>query len=96
MSYHGVSNWPPAWVQVASSGSVMKVVRGEEGILTSITYGGRDEKKFYLTIEHEGERYMGTLLFDDPAFAYLVSNLLSNRIGWSITAIADLDASYSL
>jgi hypothetical protein len=86
MRYGRVKNWPPVWVM----GSKGKIT-GETGILKDIRRDARNGKRCYLVIEHEGDRYHGALLFDDPMFCSLISGVLENHRGWSIKDIGDLD-----
>lgn len=96
MTYHRVPNWPPVWVQSLSLPENKKV-RGELGTLKEVVYRRLDARpRCYLVIEYQNENYVGTLLFDDPAFCYLVAKTLRNRIGWSIKALGDLDLSHTL
>jgi len=44
----------------------------------------------------ESQRYLGTLLFTDKKFCWLICKLLKNRTGMSIKEIGDLDLSYTL
>jgi hypothetical protein len=50
----------------------------------------------YLSMEFDGERYMGALLFDDAAFCWEVFVLLRQHLGRSIKEIGDFDLSYTL
>ena len=43
--------------------------------------------KCYLTIEHEGERFIGTLRFDDPTICRFIMSMLKSHIGRSIEDI---------
>jgi hypothetical protein len=97
MQYRGVSNWPPTWVQ-AISPMENKKLRGEIGVLNEV--GSPRSISLmtacHITIEYELERYVGTLLFDDPAFCFLISKVLSNHLGWSIEDIGSIDLSFAL
>ena len=95
MFYRGISTWPPIWVQSRFRG-LHKKLSGEIGVLKQVHLGlGDRSPRCYLVIEHDRERYVGTLLFDDPAFCFLLISILAGRIGWSIEAIGDMDLSYT-
>ena len=92
MSYRGVPNWPPVWIQ--SRGFAVKPMRGEVGILV---YVYRNENtsstKCYLTIEHEHQIYVGTLLFDYSArgFGVQICKLLNANTRRTLKEIGDLE-----
>ena len=94
MSYRGLKNWPPVWTQT-QNGSV-KTVLGEIGVLRCIYANDRIASKCYLVIDHEGQRYVGCLIFSDRSFANLVTRLLRTYVGRSIQEIGDLDVTHTL
>jgi hypothetical protein len=94
MQYRGTRNWPPVWTQAGTVGN--KSARGEVGVLKQVNGDRRSTQRFYLVIEHEGERYVGALLFDDAAFGWFISKVLRSHIGWPIKTIGSLDFSFSL
>ena len=94
MQYRGMRNWPPVWTQAGTTGN--KSARGEIGVLKQVNGDRRSTQRFYLVIEHEGERYVGALLFDDTAFGWFISKVLRSHIGWPIKNIGALDLSFSL
>jgi hypothetical protein len=96
MSFHGVSNWPPVWTPRTLRGVKPKIVRDEVGILRYIHTYDQESNKCYLVIEHEGELYAGTLLFDDETFCHQVTALLRQYIGRPIEEIGGLDVSFML
>jgi hypothetical protein len=94
LSYRGMHSWPPLWTQRGTNGN--KTLRGEVGILRQVNGDSRSNRRCFLVIEHEGERYVGTLLFDDHVFCWLVSKVLKTHIGWPIKDIGALDMSFTL
>jgi hypothetical protein len=94
MTYHGVRNWPPMWAPVAHEGE--KTLNGEIGILKRVDCQVRFSNRCFLTIEVGGESYVGTLLFDDATFCWLVGRILQKNIGDSTKDVGDLDLSFTL
>jgi hypothetical protein len=94
MRYGRLPNWPPVWTQNTRSG-VKKLV-GEMGVLAYIHARHGPSNKCYLVIDHEHERYVGTLLFDDQMFCGQICHLLRRHIGRSIQEIGDLEVSHFL
>lgn len=67
MSYHGVRNWPPAWV--GRDANKEKRIRGEVGILHDAmqsVLGPKD--RLFLVMVHDWNEYVGCLLFEDVTF----------------------------
>ena len=50
----------------------------------------------FLTIEHEGQEYVGALLLGDPLFCCQIFTLLTEHNGESIQQIGDIDLSDSV
>lgn len=95
MRYRGLSNWPPAWTPHSTSGQERQL-REEIGILKQVERDVKTTRKCYLVIEHEAREYMGTLLFDDAMFGWLVSVNLRKHIGKPIKEIGEIDLSHTL
>ena len=53
MSYRGVPNWPPIWVQRKSAGG-QQTLHSEIGIFKTSETTGIDYRKSFLFMEHEG------------------------------------------
>ena len=87
-----VRNWPPVWSAIAGE---VRAITGEIGVLKSVTYRDLYPRRCHLTIEHEGENFIGTLLFDDPSVCWLIRNILEKHTRRSIKDIGSLDISYS-
>lgn len=78
MSYREVSNWPPAWV--GRNTKQLEQPSGEIGFLKNVILSQLEPiSRFYLMIEHEGEEYLGALLFDDHFFCRHIYKLLANH-----------------
>lgn len=91
MSYRGIASWPPVWVRSSSSPS--KVIAGEVGVLTDVHWSADLPRRCFLTIEFQGESYLGTLLIDDVSFARQIAELLRTHLGRPIKEIGELDLS---
>jgi len=94
MSYWTVPNWPPVWTLARNSS--VRTLRGEVGVLTQVLSNSEMSRKCYLVIDFEGERYVGTLLCDDPAFNLQIPRILENYLGRPIKEIGDLDVGHLL
>ena len=94
MSYQGVANWPPIWVQ--TPGRNIKTLKGEIGILRTIVRHKQTPKRCFLMIEHDREFYIGGLNFDDAMFCEQIHDLLKSYLGRSIQKISGIDLSYTL
>ena len=95
MSYGGVRNWPPVWTNFTRR--ITKTVTGEVGFLRHARFETKSlPNKCFLLIEHEGEYFIGSLIFDDGTFCRQIADLLPKHIGHSIEEIGDLDVSRTL
>ncbi|HEX5023524.1 MAG TPA: hypothetical protein VFX54_22840 [Candidatus Binatia bacterium] len=88
MRYEALANWPPVWSRSGVDGRVgeigiLRQVNGEDGFCT----------RCFLVIEHDGQRYVGALLFDDAMFCHFITKFLQSYIGLAIKDIGDLDIS---
>ena len=93
MSYGTMRNWPPVWIEKFADTPVALV--GEIGILKHVGIHSARSKRCYLHIAYNDKAYVGSLLFDDPAFCTLVGELLKTQIHKSIRSIGDLDLAYT-
>jgi hypothetical protein len=76
----------------APRGGGQKFLRGEIGVLTHVICGGAQPRsRIYLIIEHEGEEYIGALLFSDATYCGQIADLLRNHRGYTIEEIGRLD-----
>jgi len=65
-------------------------------MLTDVTFRDLHPLQCHLIIEYKGEKFMGTVLFDDPSVCWFITNLLKKHIRSSIKDIGSLDVSYAL
>src|SRR5262245_13728573 len=94
MTYHSASTWPPVWIGRYERD---KTLRGEIGILTRIVQDEDPKRpRCYLYITHDGEPYIGSLLFEDWGFCRFIVSFLKNHYGERIEDIAALDISETL
>ena len=87
----------PRLVQDGNDKSV--TLTGEIGYLEGILRNEDREalnKLLFLTINHDGSKYIGAMSFDDSAFCGQLHQLLKSKIGLSIKEIGDLDLSHLL
>ena len=89
MTYHGVSNWPPVWIQTSEQRRVIP----EMGILKHVHCFENEPCKTYLIIDHKNQVFVGRLLFSDPSFWDRVTRLLKQKIGWPIKELGELNIS---
>ena len=95
MRFGGVRNWPPVWTNFTRR--ITKTVSGEVGFLRHVRLDDQSvPNKCFLLIEHEGEYFTGSLIFDDGAFCRQIADLLRKHIGHPIKEIGDLDVSHTL
>jgi hypothetical protein len=90
MCYRGVPNWPPAWIGRDAKQSHQP--DSEIGILTNVIQSKmKPANRLYLTIEHEGDEYLGALLFDDQFACRRIYKLLLRHRGELIHTIGEID-----
>jgi hypothetical protein len=95
MSYQSIRNWPPLWIW--TGGTQNKQAEGEVGILKSVVLVGTEPfNKCYLIIEHDGEQYVGCLLFGNSSFCRQVYRVLDENCGVSLQHIGGIDVNYSV
>jgi hypothetical protein len=95
MSYQSIRNWPPLWIW--TGGTQNKQAEGEVGILKSVVLVGTEPfNKCYLIIEHDGEQYVGCLLFGNSSFCRQVYRVLDDNCGVSLQRIGGIDVNYSV
>jgi len=92
LSYKGARSWPPIWLW--GGGNKYVYTTGEVGVLKDVMYSSIEPyEKCFLTMEHEGRKYIGTLLVGDPVFCREIYALLMEHRGKSIQEIGDVDLS---
>ena len=90
----GSKTWPPVWT--ATRQDKDDKPNGEVGILEDVMMSNLVNDKVFMFMQHEGLRYMGFMVFDDPPCCYEIYRLLKSNLGLSIKEIGDLDLSYTL
>lgn len=88
-----IRNWPPIWNNFTNP--VTNRLRREIGVLRKVRFRNADSKKCFLLIEHQGEFFMGALMFHDGRFGQQIAELLQGQLGHSITEIGNLDLSHT-
>src|SRR5262245_20850139 len=98
MSYRGLRNWPPSWVQTGGLRNIATpTLIGEVGMLTEVMLSRIEpHTRCFLLIDFKQQSWMGVLLFDDAAFCRQVHDLLQQHLGESIRQIGNLDVSHML
>jgi hypothetical protein len=92
MRWEGYSNWPPMCGGATGPGVVMPI--GEEGNLIEVrefeddSYGPH---RLLVTVEHLGNRFQGSIPFDDQDFMKKLSKLLTNHRGRSLSEIGAVE-----
>jgi hypothetical protein len=87
----GSKTWPPVWTATHQNRDDKPI--GEVGTLEDIMIGDPIDNKIFMFMQHEGLRYMGFMVFDDPPFCYEIYRLLKSNVGCSIKEIGDIDLS---
>lgn len=89
----GFANWPPIWTHKRPDENRP---HGEIGTLEQAFMSDLITNKVFLMIQYQGNRYMGSMAFDDQRFCYEIYTLLKSKVGLSIKEIGDLDPSSTL
>ena len=89
----GIASWPPVWTTTRLNSDTPT---GEIGFLERAMMHELFDKIIFLFVEHQGQRYMGSMQFDDPQFCYQIYAVLLAKVGLSIQEIGDLDVSHLL
>ena len=95
MSYKGLRSWPPTWILPSLSEAKPPRVEGEVGILTDVRMYDLLSCRIFIGIKHMGNRYLGCLFLDDPAFCQEIYNLLRICIGTFTKDVGDTDLSHT-
>jgi hypothetical protein len=95
LSNKGASSWPPKWLWGGGDRYVHAI--GEIGVLKDVMPCSIEPyEKCFLIMEHEGRRYIGTLLVRDPVFCRKIYELLIEQRGKAIQEIAEIELSSML
>ena|ERR671914_213338 len=93
ISYKGFLSWPPAWIW--RGGDKYSEATGEVGVLKDVMLSRIEPcESCFLIIEHEGQEYVGTLLFEDSLFCREICRLLIEHCGEPIHQIGEINISY--
>jgi hypothetical protein len=91
MSHKGRPIWPPHWSWVSGPDHKLKPV-GEVGALENVQGSHVLKGALFLTVAMlDGNRYVGSLNFDNEAFAQNVRSLLYDHVGETLQRIAQID-----
>ena len=85
----GVYIWPPLWSRISGKADIPV---GEVGILEVAYLSAVTDTKCFLLIQHEGNRFLGTLEFSDAGCCKKICEFLHRHCGQQLQLIADLDA----
>ena len=89
MSYRGRWTWPPEWTWI--SGNYAKNPDSEAGILENVRPSVVNDCCLFLTMSHDGGRYVASVFFDDLPFCLEVCELLLQHYGEAIKTIGEID-----
>ncbi len=93
ITYKGFCSWPPLWVW--RGGKKYTHAVGDVGVLKHVMLSNSDPcDRCLLIMEHDGQEYMGNLLFDDSAFCREIYEMLVKHCGRPIQEIGEIDLSY--
>ena len=90
----GYPAWPTRWTTTRLNKNDKPTA--EIGTLEQVLMTDWFNNKIFLFIQYRGNRYMGSMAFDDEKFCYEIFTLLKSKIGHSIKEIGDLDLSATL
>src|SRR5215475_1974202 len=93
LSCRGVSSWPPTWVGWNSK--QLDQSKAETAILKDVTLS-TTALRCYLMIEHEGDEYLGALLFEDHNSCLRIYRLLLSHRGEVIRKVSEIDVPHSI
>jgi hypothetical protein len=89
----GVTSWPPYWW---SPDLTRSIPIGEWGIVDEVRKHNAIDNKIFVTIKHEGARFVGVLQFDDITFCNQLFALLRSQVGRPTEEVGNLDISVFL
>ena len=93
MRRSGMGGWPPFWINTHSP---YDKPTGEIETLKRAWMAEAINNAIFLSIEHEGNNYVGAAYFDDATFSRQLNFVLQSQIGVSLKEIGDLDLSHTL
>jgi hypothetical protein len=85
--------WPPTWLWGGGGRYVPTI--GEVGVLNDVMLCSTEPcEKCFLIMEHEGRKYIGTLLVGDSSFCQEIYTVLIEQRGKPIQDIGEIDFNY--
>ena len=88
-SFRGFILWPPIWID--SRGTSEATRRGEVGVLRLVSNSPYNVRHIFLTIEHEGALYTGTLVFEYEFLGEYMTNFFKDCKGMTIESIGSVE-----
>ena len=89
MSSSGFALWPPIWIDYQVSSEATR--RGEVGVLRKVRNSPYNVRRIFLTIEHEGAEYTGTLLTEYEFVGEYMTRFFKDCMGMAIETIGSLE-----
>jgi hypothetical protein len=83
MQFRNHPIWPPDWSHQDRAGEI--------GVLKYVCANAPISNKCYLVLEHEDEKFVVSLIIDDPSAREQVTAFLRSHLGRSITEIGGLN-----
>lgn len=88
--YKGVPSWPPTWIW--RRGNKHTTAKGEVGILKAVLLSNIEPSpRCFLTMQHDGQEFLGILLFEDLVFCRQIYTELIKHLGEPIQQIGEID-----
>jgi hypothetical protein len=88
MRFRDLHNWPPLWVRLGrANAKAAKTLTGEIGVLKEVRYYEDRPGRVYLTVDHNGTAYVGSLLLDDQRFCKHAFEHLRRCYGMALDAV---------
>ena len=93
MQYRGVPNWPPVWT--LRRGDRNGNIRGEVGVVRDVFLPKTEPlNRLFLIMDHQGNEYIGCVLFSDVTFCGQIFQLLRNSQGKTVVQLGDLEVGH--
>jgi len=88
-SFGGFAIWPPIWIDYQGTSEATR--RGEVGVLRLVRNSPYNVRQIFLTIEHEGAVYTGTLVFEYEFLGEYMTNFFKDCRGMTIESIGSVE-----
>jgi hypothetical protein len=89
----GLYRWPPTWVEY--QGPNESPPKGEVGVLRKVRCYRHNRRFVFLTIEFEGNEYIGCLMMEFEFLGEYMEMLLEACLGMSIESIGSLEVPFT-